>query len=152
MPPFLLANTNNQTSLKLMSIPEVEFYFNLILTVNFTLCSLILPFLIYIILRHSKNMNRYKYFLVNVVIWMFLLEFGAFFLKPRFLAPRYCMAFKTLFPMSKQVVWLLANCALFILMNMETGLLGLIVYRFFKAFPGRLSKGELLELLVFGKQ
>jgi hypothetical protein len=117
-------------------------YYNFILSFNFCVGTLFLPIIMYLILRHSGQMNRYKYFLANVVIWMYLLELCAFFLKPRFLTPTFCMGFQPLFSVSKITLWCILNFTLVALINTETGLVGLIIYRYLKAYPGRLSKSK----------
>jgi hypothetical protein len=131
-----------------MATSEVGFYFNVIIDANFSIGSFLLPLIIYLILRHSKQMHRYKYFLLNVVIFMYFLHFCAFLLKPRFLIPHYCMEFQPLIPMNRQVLWVALNFMLLVMINTETGLFGLILYRYLKTFTNRLSRGQFVEIMI----
>lgn len=136
---------------KYLSMPtfDLEFYFKLILTLNFIIASLVFPIIIYIVLRHSRQLNRYKFYLANVVIWAYLLEFGAFMLKPKLLLPRYCLSVQPLFLMSQEAVWFATYLLLLILGNMCVGVLGLVFYRYFKAYQGWISRCKYNKEIVF---
>lgn len=105
-----------------MNDDEAEYYFELMVTINFVLTTLFFPLILFLMFKRSTQMNRYKYFLINSVFWNYCMELAMFLLKPRILVEKSCIGFRPFFSVSQQTTWYLSYLVSFILFNMNIGI------------------------------
>ncbi|CAD5225256.1 unnamed protein product [Bursaphelenchus xylophilus] len=96
------------------------------------------PLILYLTVYHSAQMKRYRYFIMNNVIWNCLLNWASCIYRPAYIFPAPCATFEiaihnTWFTGVSSVV------LLFIVVNAETSVVWSVLYRFFMSYPGWIS-------------
>lgn len=102
--------------------------------VVYTVCifieTTIFPLLVYLILHRSKQMKRYRYYVLNISIWCFGFDLFPFLIRPSFMFPASCIVFQPIVPMSNQTVRGLLYVLFLISINMEAGVVWSLFYRY----------------------
>lgn len=93
---------------------------------------LLLPLMIYLILFRSRSMSRYRYFLLNNVIWSFLFDIWPFLIRPSFLFPGSCIVFYPMISMSNEVMRYFVHVLFVTLLFMELSVFWGMWYRYAK--------------------
>lgn len=73
--------------LDLMRLPEYEGVVNWVVTVFSGLSFVTMPFTVYVVMKSSKQMPVYKWFILQNVISSFLITFWNFLWRPIFVTP-----------------------------------------------------------------
>lgn len=117
--------------------PVIDYYTHIIINVIFSISITFFFFMVYLILTQSKNMSKYKYYLLNNILWAQIFEVFLFIFKPKFLLPSFCMLFDPFFLVTDQTPYLV-YFALSMLVNQCLSVVLSALYRYaqvkFKVF------------------
>lgn len=143
--------------------PTLEYYSQILTLFSFTCATSLLPILVYLIITQSKQMSKYKYYLLNCIFWSYIFQLLIFAIRPglKFLAialnlltvfkifvktqfsvplfPSYCFLFFPIFSIPTQIIQYTVYTFVIISINMCMGIVYALFYRYSQAFPGWLD-------------
>ncbi|CAD5225262.1 unnamed protein product [Bursaphelenchus xylophilus] len=108
------------------------------LLITTTLESICAPIVLYLTLYHSMQMKRYRYLIMNHVVWNLLMNWALCFYKPTLLFPAPCVTFAP----AIHNTWFTGISSMFLvflIVNVEMAVVWSVFYRFFMSYPGRVS-------------
>ncbi|CAD5218188.1 unnamed protein product [Bursaphelenchus okinawaensis] len=97
---------------------------------------MLMPLMVYLTCFRSNQMKRYRFYILNNVIWCFIFDIGLFILRPTFMFPTGCFVMRPLISMSNSTARGVAFCLLVVCINVEMGVVWSLFYRYSQAFPG----------------
>ncbi|CAD5225246.1 unnamed protein product [Bursaphelenchus xylophilus] len=114
--------------------------------------SICAPLIIFLAVFHSKKMHRYRFLIINNVIWSCLFNWTVWFADPAFLFPAACLVLYNPLVHRVPVAKGVSSFMIFCLVNVELAVVWSLLYRYFMSFPGKLSdfveKGRLCWICV----
>ncbi|CAD5230358.1 unnamed protein product [Bursaphelenchus xylophilus] len=108
----------------------------------FMVCEFVLvPLLVFLILRYSKSLSRYKYYLLNNVVWSFAFGVFVFVIKPVFHYPAPCVHSELEYSPKPGVAYdVLAFLFMYCLANAVLSMVWTLIFRFACVYHSRPSE------------
>ncbi|KAH7711057.1 Protein SRI-62 [Aphelenchoides avenae] len=107
-----------------------------IIDVSFALSTILAPMMIYLVLKESKDMGKYRWYLLNEVFWCYLYDVALTVWKPVFLGPLLAGYSQSSIRFSRLGSWLTFAAATIFTVNSGLALVMACFYRFAQAYPG----------------
>ncbi|CAD5225258.1 unnamed protein product [Bursaphelenchus xylophilus] len=123
------------------------------LLITTALESICAPIVLYLTLYHSMQMKRYRYLIMNHVVWNLLMNWALCVYKPTMLFPAPCVTFAP----AIHNTWFTGISSMFLVFlvaNVEMSVVWSVLYRFFMSYPGRVSdfverrRGSIIVFIV----
>lgn len=109
--------------------PILTSYAHLITDINFVISTILFPVIFYLILTNSKQMSKYKFYLLNNILWCQGFEIILFIGRPTLLFPSFCVLADPLFPISNQILPYLFYLGVFFIVNQAFSIVLSLFYR-----------------------
>ncbi|KAI6170803.1 hypothetical protein M3Y97_01113500 [Aphelenchoides bicaudatus] len=119
--------------------PKLQKILDTIVTISFTLSTGILPIIVYMIAKKSRQMKKYRYYMLNNVLWCYIYHAGIFFARPVLLFPSFCIILNPMFWMPDEAIVILFFVYVMVIINMDLSVVWSLFYRYSQAFPGWLN-------------
>ncbi|KAH7711056.1 hypothetical protein AAVH_21642 [Aphelenchoides avenae] len=119
-----------------------------VIDVSFALSTILVPMMIYLVLKESKGMGIYRWYVLNEVLWCYLYDVAITAWKPVFLGPLLAGYSQSPIRYSRLGSWLTFATATIFTVNSGLGLVMAILYRFAQAYPGALREFFENKILV----
>ncbi|CAD5225248.1 unnamed protein product [Bursaphelenchus xylophilus] len=122
-----------------------------VVTIIESICA---PMIVYLALFHSKKMRRYRFFIINNVVWSCLFNWAVWFAKPAFMFPAACVVFENRLLHRVPVAKIAGSLMVILFVNVELAVVWVLFYRYFMAYPGKASdfvekgKGFIISIVI----
>ena len=135
--------------------PVLVSVYNVFWEVSITITTVFFIFMIYVILKNSKDIGEYKYFMINQLVWSYLFDVIIGLWKPIPLWPFY-MGYSIGFFKSWRGIWAIVPFYLFLIaaIGMGVAIFMSIVHRYIYIFPhsyiAKRYESVTVKLLFYG--
>ncbi|KAI6234796.1 hypothetical protein M3Y99_00769900 [Aphelenchoides fujianensis] len=119
---------------------ELHWWLKLVIDVSFVLTNLLLPVILFLVLRKSRQMKVYRHYILAQVIFDYIYHIFAFIAKPLPLFPSYCLLIDLAVPLPRSVVIFCFYLTVLALTTLDLCVVGSLLYRWSQAFPGRINQ------------
>lgn len=109
------------------SIAEVS---KVVLNASFTVSTLLLPLMVYLILMKSKRLGKYKWYMLNNITWCYAYDLQITLMKPSFLMPFIGGYSQAPFPVDWRLAWSMIELGVFLRVNMDLSVVLSLLYRY----------------------
>ncbi|KAI6211406.1 hypothetical protein M3Y96_00430900 [Aphelenchoides besseyi] len=106
---------------------------------TFCISSLLFPVVLYLILKKSRQMKLYRYYLINNVSWCYIYHTCTFGARPTFLFPSFCLILDPVLPLPREFLVFGVFFVVFVVINLDLSVVESLFYRYSQAFPGWLD-------------
>ncbi|KAI6211350.1 hypothetical protein M3Y96_00424900 [Aphelenchoides besseyi] len=111
----------------------------LLVVVSFVSSSLLLPLMIYMVVVKSQQMRKYRWYLLNTIVWCYVFDFIIFLTHPIPVFPTTCVLFVPIVEMSQNLTVFAFYVGMFSLINLDLSILWTLLFRFTQVFPNKLN-------------
>ncbi|KAI6211242.1 hypothetical protein M3Y96_00413000 [Aphelenchoides besseyi] len=119
--------------------PRLHQYEKWVIDASFCITTPLFPLMIYLIVKRSSQMRKYRYYILANVIFDYIYHFFAFLAKPTPLFPSYCLIVDLLVPMPYFVILACFYFTVLSVTALEIAVVASLFYRWSQAMIGRIS-------------
>ncbi|KAI6212852.1 hypothetical protein M3Y94_00078100 [Aphelenchoides besseyi] len=119
---------------------EVENGVRILIVISFISSSVLFPLMIFFIFKRSKQMKKYRFYLLNTIIWCYIYHLIVFINHANILFPSPCIMFHSILGLSQTATVVMFYLAFFAIVNLDLSIVWSLFYRFSQAYPGRLDR------------
>ncbi|KAI6219125.1 hypothetical protein M3Y95_01133800 [Aphelenchoides besseyi] len=115
---------------------DVESLVRIFIVISFISSTVLFPIMIFLIVKKSKQMKKYRFYLLNTVIWCYIYHLIVFINHINPIFPSPCVMFHPILPLGQNAAVIMFYLAFFAIMNLDLSIVWSLFYRFSQAYPG----------------
>ncbi|KAI6199001.1 hypothetical protein M3Y96_00580300 [Aphelenchoides besseyi] len=119
---------------------EIENPVRVLIILSFISSTALFPLMIFFVFKKSKQMKKYKFYLLNTTIWCYVYHLIVFINHANILFPSPCIMFHSILNLSQTSTVVMFYLAFFAIVNLDLSIVWSLFYRFSQAYPTRLDR------------